>query len=283
MTSEKRKKTETSEKKVEVTDLTVLDGGAGVPGGKTAEVLDSPEEIAAWKLREEIQQIVKRMGEDLFVLCEKLYEVYSHMMYLKWGYKTWKDYVENEIAFKLRKAQYYVSIWNWFGKLPQEVRDKVAALGWSKVSVLVGVVDEDNVDEWVAKAMELTHEQLALEARKFLTPPEKVSDGGGGGGGEENVSRMTFVLYDEQKEVVDAAIEHAQDMSKSEKKGHNLALICQDFLTTNSDEMPSPETLLSRIEKFTGISLIGVDMKEKSIVFGEKTLDRVLKEEKKKK
>lgn len=256
----------------ESNELTVLEGGAGVPGGKTAEAIETPEDAAAWKLREEIQQIVKRMGEDLFELCKALYEVYSHMMYLKWGYKTWKEYVESEIQFKLRKAQYYVAIWNWFGELPDDVREKVASLGWSKVSLLVGVVDEDNVDEWVEKASEMTCEQLAQEAKRYLKPPEDESDGAGG----ESVSRMTFTLFEEQKEVIEDALGHAKEMAESEKKGHLLALICQEFLSTNSDQTPEPSVLLDRMERFTGIKLIGVNMDSKEIVYGEKTLDEVI-------
>lgn len=260
-------------------ELTVLDGGAGIPGTNVAAKLDSPEEVAAWKLRQEIQEIVQQMGDNMFSLSEKLFEVYSHMTYLKWGYKTWREYVESEIQFKLRKAQYYVSIWNWFGNLPQVVRDKVMVLGWSKVSVLVGVVDEDNVDEWVALAKEMTHEQLILEAKKFLKPPEEEESSGDSGA--EKVGRLTFVLFDEQREVVENALEHAQEMSESDKKGNNLSLICQDFLTSNSDEMPTPDVLLGRIERFTGISLIGVRMEDKKIVYGEKVLDKILEEGKK--
>jgi len=272
---------ETHKSKASESNVVVLDQkgihpeeGIGPKGGEVDKKLKSPEDVAAWKLKEEINEIVKQMGENFFVLSEKLYQVYQETLFIKWGYGTFKDYVESEISFKLRKAQYYVKIWSWFGNLPEEVRDKVIPLGWSKIRLLVGIVNEDNVDEWVEKASDMSVIQLELDAKKYLAqlkqsgepiPPETKS-----------VTRMTFQVFDEQKEVVDAALELAKGMSNSDKKGNLITLICQDFCSSNSADKPSPGVLLKRMEDMLGVRLIAIDVSKEEILYGDDTLDKVI-------
>ncbi len=275
--------TESGEAKSGKSNLVVLDQkgmheaestGVGPKGGEVDKALKSPEDIAAWKLKEEINEIVKQMGENFFVLSEKLHQVYHGTLFIKWGYETFKDYVESEISFKLRKAQYYVTIWNWFGDLPDEVREKVIPLGWSKIRLLVGIVNEDNVDEWVEKASDMSVIQLELEAKKYLSalknsgeeiPPEA-----------DTTTRMTFQVFDDQKEVIDAALELAKGMADSDKKGNLITLICQDFCTSNSSDKPSPGVLLKRMEDMLGVRLIALDITEETILYGDDTMDKVI-------
>lgn len=285
--------------KEQETNLAVLDGNPGASGQRVVGEQrdfnkDEGQAVAETKLRWEIRELLDRMGEDLFVLCQKLYMVYDGMLYTKWGFKTWKDYVEGEVQFKLRKAQYFVNIWSWFGNLPQEVRDKVKVLGWTKLKELVEVVNAANVDEWVAKATELNVPQL-IEAVKVYR--KKLLDSGPGHGEadpdepkeqrearereqEKQVVRTTFQLHGDQAEVVEAAIALASGMSNSDVRSNNLALVCQEFCATNSETAPSPEVYMRRVEIRTGMELLAIKMDKDGkpeVVYGFGLLDKIQK------
>lgn len=257
------------ERRASDSNLVVLDG-------KTGEVDEQAtlDEYKADRLRYEIRELIERMSEDFFVLSAKLYEVNDKMLYLRWGFKTFQEYVESdEVNFQLRKAQYFIKIWHWFGDLSDEARAKLREIGWSKLKELVGVVTEENVDEWVAKAMEMTVPQLALERKKHLA----LLDGEDGSGGGDVVKRVTFQLFDDQSDVVESALELAKAMSESDKKGNLISLICQDFCATNSSEAPSGASYLKRIEQFFGVKLVAINLDDKEVVFGQDTLETIKK------
>ena len=50
--------------------------------------------------------------------------------------------------FQPRKAQYLVSIQEWFGRMKPEIQGWIREMGWTKAKELVGVVTNDNAEEW---------------------------------------------------------------------------------------------------------------------------------------
>ena len=288
-------------------NLVVLDGksgdGAVAPTQPGVEILPPEDgqvtldEVSANKLRWEITEIIERMAADIFVLASKLHRVKYDGLYMKWGYKTFDEYINSdEIKFARRKALYHVEIWDWFGQLSGEVRDKVKEIGWCKLVHLTRVVNEDNVDEWVVKAREMTVNQLLLEKKRYLEEQRALAEaraaaetgdmGVGAFSAEERakeeanipekVHSKNFKLFDDQLEVVNGAISVAQEISGSDKSGYNLTMICQDFCAHNTDVRPDGESYLHRIEQIFRCKLIAVDLETKQVIYGEDAMKQVL-------
>lgn len=173
------------------------------------------------KIREEVKQLVENVGSSYFKLAAYLYLIAKNQWYLRWGYNSLKEYVEKELSFRLRKAQYLISIWHWYFV---EVRDlevvkKVLPLGWSKMAALVGVVDRKNVDEWVEKAkkLDVVGLQEEIRAQKLKVPPRKLV-------------RKSFLLDDNDAEVLINALEVIKKENQGISESKALGLICLHFL-----------------------------------------------------
>lgn len=239
--------------------------------GENPEVEDNPE------LRRKINDLRKTMEENSWELAFAMNEVHETGVYQAWGYKTWKDYVEVELDFAIRKAQYLIGIAQWFGQLNAGVRDWVKKLGWTKAKELTGRVTNENSAEWKKKV----EGQSVSQIQKMLK--ESADDGGDEGGDssssssgddKEKAKKKNFKLFGDQMENVNAALEKASELSGSDKEGHNLDMICVEFLGANAAS-EDVGAYLKKVESVTGIKLIGYDPKKKAVVYGEGTLDEL--------
>lgn len=233
------------------------------------------------EIRKDIINLRDQIDEGYFELAEKLWIVYDKGLYVDWSYDSWKDYVDKELQFGLRKAQYLVSIVNYFknvlGEAGDEVRKKVQHLGWSKVKELVGVVKPNNVDEWVADCEKLNAIEVADKARAFLSDK---SDSGKDVGeeGEKKLSKsIAFKFPPDQMANVEAALKRAGELTGSEHKPGNLDMICTDFLATNdfmSDGKGAIETWFAKFEEKLGVKLVAIDPIKEEIIYGEDVLEQ---------
>jgi len=238
-------------------------------------------------------------------------------IYTLWGYKTFADYAETELGLHYKKAQRLRNIWYRLevelADLDPEIKQRVVNIGYSKVRELVRVLTLSNAQSWVEKAElmsyptlvaaiakynddlednqiiehvaktegdvvakanditgELPEDPVPVEMVKFKEP--EVS--------EEKVFSFQFHLFPDQAETVKLALHRAAQLSESEKKGHNLSLICLDFLATNNFTTANGQQQLkfvARLEKALGFRFIVVDPQTSEIVYGFKTLDNLAK------
>lgn len=101
----------------------------------------------------------------------------------------------------------------------------------------------------------------------------------------EKFRKMCFTLADtdddesSQFKTVQAALMRAMALTRSDKLGHNLVMICIDFLATNDFVKPGhPERLaryLSKLEQALPIRIIAVDPTSGDVIFGMQTLARL--------
>ena len=262
----------------EGSELASLDGSKS--GNGEVDVYANEAE----RIRSEIMEVKDQLKEGFWRLAELLWEVFDKNHYLKWGYDKWTDYAERELEMRPRKAQYLVSIWNYFAithKESPELLAKVRPLEWTKVKELIQIVTPENVDEWVATAQRLTLIQLTEACREALQGDS--SDGGTGQTGtdrappmSEQIQRMTFAVFPEQKKNIVTALKRAEEMADSDKKGHLLDLICTAFLAENADSKGVFD-VLRRFEKMRGVKLSALDLDNGEVVFGKKTVSKVLK------
>jgi len=90
-----------------------------------------------------------------------------------------------------------------------------------------------------------------------------------------------FGLFPEQHLNVKLALRKASELSGSDKKSHNLDLICTDFLA-NNDIIPSNIVenrmrFLRRMEQVFEVKIIALDLTNDEVVYGAGTLSKLAK------
>lgn len=248
------------------------------------------------KLRRKARDLAGRINRDYMDLGEILYTVWDTPVdgdrqkppiYTSWGYESFSDYAEQELNLNRRTAEhlrriYYVLEVELRGLDPL-LRRKFIGLGRSKARELVRVLTMQNARDWILMAEKVSYkelvatikgrlEEIALQeavdgsdSEDNLEPPELPAP-------LESLKRRTFALYTEQDANVGAALSRAQQLSKSEKSGHNLDLICTDFLATNDFRSPDDpnmwKRMFSKYENFLKKHIVVLDPKTKTIWYG---------------
>jgi hypothetical protein len=145
-------------------------------------------------------------------------------------YNTFQEFVEKEHGIGYRKANYFVSIYNYLAesKVPWA---KFNGLGWTKVKEIASVVTIENVDDWVKIAAE----------QNTLTLIETVSNYKKGSAvkgiedqSSKTVTNMSFKVHDGQKEVITAAIAKAKEQAGTDVATLALENICNEYLAASS-------------------------------------------------
>lgn len=254
------------------TGLATVDG-ENEDGEETEAPATRTPSIDNTALRELVKDLRRRVEENYWELSVALHKVYTDSMYLDWGYQGFKEYVEEELDFRMRKAQYLISIQNWFGSMTPTIQKWIQSIGWTKAKELVGVVTPENAANWKRRLKGKSFkEMLAL-----IEAERKAEDEGGKGSAtdtDEKPARKTFTLMGTQKETVDAALKKAKEMGETDKDGNALTLICTDFLSTNQG-IDSVTEYLAHIEKATGLQLVAYDPSEEVIVYGDELIDQL--------
>lgn len=253
---------ETEPSDLEVSDAIEIDGQEYKDGDVRRMILDQ----------------IQRTDQALREIAKLLFTVYQRSLFTRWGFKNFQEYVEADLGFKYRKANYLVNIWSWYTENVhrEDVMDAIwNEIGWSKAKELVGVITDENADHWLLRARELNAVQLAEEARKYLKL--QAGDGGGGGSsGTDDFKTMSFKLTEDQKENVEEAVALASKMSGSEKKGHNVDLISTNFIANNADSLARDALdFLGLIEKQYGISLLAVRLSDKAVIHGREVFEAI--------
>lgn len=97
----------------------------------------------------------------------------------------------------------------------------------------------------------------------------------------EQMEFLHFGLFPEQYLNVQLALRKAGEMTGSDKKSHNLDMICTDFLA-NNDIVPKNVAenrmrFMRRMEQVFGVKIIALDIANDEVVFGAGTLSKLAK------
>lgn len=243
-------------------DLTVVDG-------------QDPVQDDIQAIRENLQRLKLVYTQTYFEFGAVLQRAFELSAHKTWGFNTWQEYVEGELGMSERRVRYLLSIHRWFSKVLKDhphVKQRIEHLGWSKVKLLVGIVDETNVDEWVERA-----ESMSLVALEEFV--KGLKDGKAPKEGAEHLAAVTFRLYPDQATNVEEAMELAGEIAESDKRGHLLDLICTTFKADHVFSA-SPGTKLSqiylaKIEKILGVRLIVVNADSGTVMSGIDVLEKL--------
>jgi hypothetical protein len=236
-------------------------------------------EVEYADIRKKALELRNKVGEDYWELSIVLSDIYNNDRYRSWGFDSWKDYVDKELDFTIRKAQYMVKIQSWFDTLTPAMQEFFRSLGWVKCRMLMPVVVKENAKSWKKKI-----EGKTLKEIEGIIKGNKVDISSGGSSGEssgESISpsdslvRRSFSLYTGQDEVVTNAINRAKDIGETDKDGHALSLVCMDYLASSTD-LIDMTSLFKHMEDITGLRIVAfktVDGDRDEIVFGSEYLD----------
>jgi len=244
------------------------------------------------QVRADITNMTQAIEESYFEVAGMLHRINVDMLYTEWGYKSFSDYVNNELDFSLRKAQYFISFWQYF---VNEIGDEaivrmVRPIGWSKLKYLVGILDKTNVEFWVKRAMSVSKETLATDVALYKKK-KKLKDKGIDVDNPSMAAEFiagekihkNIVLSPSEAEIVELALEHAKKLSGVDSQGRNLSLICQDYLSMNnstpgisgSKKSDLIQSFMLKYETALNVRVIVIDMEspDKEVIFGRDLLE----------
>jgi hypothetical protein len=241
---------------------------------EVAEVVEFAEE------RQRVLDLRNKVEDNNWELAAALHEVNTNNYHIAWGFNSWREYVEQEVDFEIRKVQYLVSIQEWFGRMHPSVQKWIRDMGWTKAKELVGIVNEENAAEWKNRLEGKSYRDI-MKVLKEGSESESEDDSDAAPDKQEEKETITnkkFGLAPSQLENVDNAIAKAKDVSGSESENHCIDMICLDYLATNG-AVEDVSGFLKKIEDVVGLKIIAIDPSEGSaIVFGDDTLDSLIED-----
>lgn len=233
-------------------------------------------------LRKEIVELVTAIEQCNFKLAQKLYVVFAAQVWKKWGYNSWDDYTQNELVISSDRVRLLLSVWNWYTKNFNDptILEEIASMGWTKAMMLAtsGVCNKSNYQEWFPIAKEKQSHLLQQSIKET-----KVKDKDTGEPSDKhdlNIQHaFTVKLRKDELDVVEQACTRAGEISKAEKKGQQLAFVCQDYLATDqlgSKGQAGLADCLVRIENLVpGIKLIAINDKTSQVVYGNEFMGKL--------
>lgn len=209
--------------------------------------------------RKKVVDLRKQISQTFLSFAKELTEVHTSKLYQKFGFKTWKQYVEEEVDFNVRKADYLVSISNWIKSLPDGGEQWVGSLGWTKAKELTQVVDSSNFHEWKEKVAGLSYREIKDLLNKDSKKKETIDTGGDElESNNEELHKKIFSLYRPQLKNLNEALTKAKSIAETSKDGHALDLICTSFLSDNVDSKDL-SSILRKIEKIFDVVLFAAN------------------------
>ena len=144
---------------------------SGAKGG--VEVLTT-DETEANGVHLKLIRLKQTYEDTYFEMAHLLWRVSQERLFTAkslGAHETFKDYVETELGFTVRKAQMLSSIHWWYGveqKSDPKLVEGARSIGWTKAHHLVRVVDAKNADKWFELAKSMNEKELAQHVRAGL-------------------------------------------------------------------------------------------------------------------
>lgn len=211
-----------------------------------ATTADAVEKLTKAKALAEAIKLNDNIDNNAFRLGGVLKRIHENSWFED-THKTFAEYVEELFGFKLRKAQYFMTIYTELThqQIPWE---KISKLGWTKIKELAPILSIENVDEWVAKAENITVNEL-----KLLIKGDSAGDDTASTKTQSDVKPMNFKLKLDQVDTVTAALAKAKAEVNTEYDNVALENICAQYIGNTSPVAAAPavinqETLVAALK-----------------------------------
>jgi len=231
-------------------------------------------------VRKKIINLANQIDKCRWELAGYLKRVFEENLYIHWGYKNWDEYVETELPISPRTVRAIKYLFNTLESnllVSDEKKEKIQDLGWTKATQLARlekakILKPDNMDEWIEKADKTSAVKLKETVKKEISKSK--------GEDEPEIFRnKTFRLAVDQLEIVENAIQMASAMLESDKPGHCISMVCQDFVATNMFQKRKDRSLmgqyLNKIGAILGARIIAVDKETGKVIHNSKLFEKM--------
>jgi hypothetical protein len=260
------------------------------------------------KVRRRARTIINTLDTGYMELGEILYTVWDtpvngdstrEPVFQSWGFQSLADYAEQELGLHRRKAEHLRRIFADLQELTDQglhprLKRRIVDLGWSKTRELSRVLTVENAKQWVEMGENLSYPELLAAISQAREAQREAEEGAeedevvpanpvGLPEDYKQLKNMRVPLFPGQLQTVESAIERAAQITNSTVRGHNLEMICTDYLATNhfgkSDDPKAALKYIAKIERLTGKRFIVVDPDSLDVEYGIGVLEDMAKEE----
>jgi len=201
-------------------------------------------------VRAKLEECRKNLEINYKELSRLLYETWSNAYFIKWGFETLKDYAEQELGLKYRKARYYIAIAEAVARCKINW-DDIESIGWTNMRHIARIMTPDNSAEWIAKARELTADQLSSQVDSFMQSgitPE----------GSPRIMSMQLRMDEDEATIIMDAVDRAKKILESDSIIKALEHICYEYIQSSGEGPQKTElkNVLRYVENTYGVSLV---------------------------
>lgn len=199
-------------------------------GDVVGTVSQHVENLTSAKALELLPKLFDRVDNTFFTIGGILARVHEEQWWKDAGHESFKDCVTEEYGIDYRTAMYWVQIYN--DLVAAEINfEEVSHIGWSKLKEISNVINQENKDEWVKRAEEMSLRQL-LEYIKAIKAGGSADDKGGDGvdPNQSEVKSYTFKLHEDERAAVSGAVESAMEQLGTEFPSVAITHICDTYL-----------------------------------------------------
>ena len=125
------------------------------------------------ELRTRAKELIKSFAKITWEFVETIYEIRESKAFLAWGYKTQKDYYEEELQFSEQTIKNMLWVYDCSRALGSGVVKEFKAIGFSKAEVLASVITDENADEVLGMAKKQSLRELSQSIAPFRTRTPK--------------------------------------------------------------------------------------------------------------
>lgn len=200
-------------------------------------------------LRAHIVEVRKQIDSLFLDLAKGLSEIYHKEYYVDWGYKTFESYVIGELDYSYRKAKYLVEVWDHVKNTELDI-SRIEAVGWTKMSNIARIMNDDNAELWLEKAEKLTVRDLNVEVKQVID--SSIPDT------RPKVTYMKFRLDSVDASIINEAITESSRINDTPDVALALAQICDEWLLSKGT-LPKATSLEEHIQflnKVFGVTLM---------------------------
>lgn len=200
-----------------------------VDGTEAIQDVQSTTDNESNRVRQEILDTRRRIEESFVQFAEQLHNIWRNSLFLDWGYSSFRDYVEDELSLKYRRARYLTSIASAVHELGLDWED-VQAIGWTKARSLLPYLRNNagqNSDEWLDYARESTVRELEQRVKQGTLPgtESEVEDP------EQQKVKYTLEFDMDQSQLFNDCVEHAKRMFDVDDLPDAIESIFYDWMT----------------------------------------------------
>jgi hypothetical protein len=172
------------------------------------------------------QQLLKNLQDRAFLSITAgalLWQIRQGEFYKAWQFSDLGSYVEARCGLHERTARYYIRVYEVFVRKHNVPTPQLVKLGTAKLRALAPIVTAKNMGKWLAYAEKHTVREVELQVSKQITPQQKEAAG--------IKSALTILVTDEQRQVIQQAIEEVQNQTGYDGAGDALELACANALS----------------------------------------------------